>query len=101
MSAKLAQILEDQYIEAKAKAGQTVVRKLSKGLRIEILMQTTNEVRLTLTRDDTYPSPEEWKTVVRFFPFQVPNVIPNAERKGSRYLITARFASQRVMQLKF
>ena len=97
---KLHEILEDQLAEAKAKAGQTVVRKLYKGLRIELL-STTGQIALTITRDDKFPSLEEWETVTRHFPYQVPKVIPAPEQKGSRYTISARFASQSIMQMKF
>ena len=70
---RLAEILEDQLAEAKAKAGSIIVRRLYHGLRIELLCvhrtgdaaQVSNEVRLTLTRDDQYPSIQEWETVTK------------------------------------
>ena len=97
---KLAQILEDQLAEARAKAGSIIVRKLGKGLRIE-LMCVSNEIRLTLTRDDQYPSMQEWETVCKYFPFQVEKTAPIGEQKGSRYQISARFANQHTIQAKF
>jgi len=97
---KLAQILEDQLAEAKAKAGSIIVRRLNHGLRIELLC-VSNEIRLTLTRDDKYPSMQEWQTVLKYFPFQVEKTAPIGEQKGGGFTIGARFANQRTIQAKF
>ena len=97
---RLAKILEDQLAEAKAKAGSIIIRKLNHGLRIE-LMCVSSEVRLTLTRDDKYPSIQEWETVMKYFPFEVEKISPVGEQKGGRYIISARFANQRSIQAKF
>ncbi len=101
MSGKLAQILEDQYTEAKAKPGLKIIRKLQKGLRIEMLLPTTAELRLSITRDDKFPSIQEWETVTRYLPFEVPKLEPAAKMDGPRFVITARFTTPRVMQMKF
>ena len=101
MSNKLSAILEDQLAEAKAKAGTIIIRKLYNGLRIEITA-ISNEIRLTLTRDDKYPSIQEWDTVTKYFPYTVPKIMPNIEQKGSRFTISARFPSERsIQQIKF
>ncbi len=98
---KLTEILEDQLAEAKAKAGTKIIRKLGHGLRIE-LMQVSNEVQLTLTRDNQYPSMQEFVTVMAHFPYSVEKVTPIPEQKGSRYTVSARLIrSQRPMQMKF
>ena len=98
---RLHEILEDQLAEAKAKAGTKIVRKLQQGLRVELLC-VSNDVRLTITRDNTYPSIKEWETVLKFFPYPIlASVTPESKQEGSRYTLTARFASQRVMQMKF
>ena len=97
----LHEILEDQLAEAKAKAGTKIVRKLKQGLRVELLCMS-NDVRLTITRDNTYPSMKEWETIVKFFPYPIPtSVQPEPKQEGSRCTLTARFASQRVAQMKF
>jgi hypothetical protein len=98
---RLHEILEDQLAEARAKAGTKIIRKLQQGLRVELLY-FGNDVRLTIARDNTYPSMKEWETIVKFFPYPIPNTIePVSRQEGSRCTLTARFASQRVMQMKF
>lgn len=98
---KLSQILEDQLAEAKQKAGSPIVRRLYSGLRIEILC-VSNDVTLTLTRDNTYPSMSEWDTVLKHFPFVPPKIMPQTQQAGSRYTIYARFPSERtIQQVKF
>jgi len=97
---RLHEILEDQFAEAKAKAGQKVVRKLGRGLRIE-LVYLKSDVHLAITRDDKFPSLKEWETVMSHFPYTVQKVQPVPEQNGSRYRMSARFALQRAEQLKF
>lgn len=100
MKSKLYEILEDQFVEAKAKAGQKVVRRLGRGLRIEMTC-VNSSVWLAITRDDTFPSLKEWETVTNHFPYPVPNVEPTSDRSGSRYSISARFTVSRAVQMKF
>lgn len=97
---RLHEILEDQFAEAKAKAGQKIVRRLGRGLRIE-MMCVKSDVHLTITRDDKYPSLKEWETVTSCFPYTVQKVQPTPGQNGSRYSMSARFALQRAEQLKF
>ena len=97
---RLQEIVEDQLVEARAKGGQKVVRKLGRGLRIEMVCINGN-VYLTLTRDDKFPSIQEWETVTRSFPYEVPKVDPIPSQNGSRFTITARFALKRAEQMKF
>jgi len=96
---RLHEILEDQLAEAKAKAGQKIVRKLGRGLRIELICVNSN-VWLAITRDDKFPSLKEWETVTSHFPCQVPKVEPTSDQSGSRYMISARFALKRAEQMK-
>jgi len=100
MKSKLHEILEDQFAEAKAKAGQKIVRRLGRGLRIEMTC-VNGSVWLAVTRDDTFPSIKEWETVTSHFPYQVPKVEPTSDRSGGRFSISARFALARTMQMKF
>jgi len=97
---RLQEIIEDQLAEARAKGGQKIVRKLGRGLRIEMVCSNAN-VYLTLTRDDKFPSLQEWETVTRSFPYEVPRIDPIPGQNGSRFTITARFASKRAEQMKF
>lgn len=98
---KLTSILEDMLAQAKKQAGVAVRRTLGRGLRIE-LMCVSSDVRLTLGREGQFPSREEWQTVTDHFPYPVPKGIePAPDQRGNQFTITARFASQRVMQMKF
>jgi len=86
---KLNDILEDQIARARQGAGQKVIRKLKNGLRIEIVYINT-VVYLTLTRDNQFPSIQEWQTVLRHLPFAVPPTVPATDRNGPRHTLTAR-----------
>lgn len=97
---KLSYILEDQLAEAKKRAGVKAVRKLYGGLRIEITVVST-DVRLTLVREDQFPSVQEWMTVLNHFPYQVPKTDPEPRQEGGRFTISARIPSERVVQGKF
>lgn len=100
MKSKLHEILEDQFAEAKAKAGQKIVRRLGRGLRIEMTC-VNSSVWLAITRDGNFPSLKEWETVTNHFPYQVPKIEPTPDRSGSRYSMSARFALARTVQMKF
>jgi len=98
---RLAQILEDQLAEAKAKAGTKIVRRLSKGgLRVE-LTAADNQVTITLTRYETFPSMQEWDTIIKYFPYDTPRILPTPIQQGGRYTITGKVPSQRMARLKF
>jgi len=86
---KLHKILEDQLTDARQSAGQKIIRKLKNGLRIEIVYINT-VVYLTLTRDNQFPSLQEWDTVVRYLPFATPKLIPATDQNGPRHTLTAR-----------
>jgi len=83
------QILEDQLATARTNAGQKIIRKLKNGLRIEIVYINT-VVYLTLTRDDQFPSMQEWDTVVKHLPFATPKLFPTTDQNGARHTLTAR-----------
>ena len=86
---KLHNILEDQLAAARQNAGQKIIRKLKNGLRIEIVYIDT-VVYLTLTRDDIFPSMQEWDTVVKYLPFATPKIFPATDQNGPRHTLTAR-----------
>ncbi len=97
---RLHEIIEDQFAEAKAKAGQKIIRRLGRGLRIE-MTYINRDVQLAITRDDKYPSLQEWATVTSHFPCSVQKVEPTPDQNGSRYTLSARLALARAEQLKF
>lgn len=94
----LTQILEDMLAEAKAKT--TSKRKLKNGLRVQ-LQVVQQDVRITLERPGTFPSAQEWDTVMKHFPYNTPKIMPAPKQEGGRYLLTGTVPSQRIMQLKF
>jgi len=100
---KLHDILEDQHISARADPGKTIVRRLYGGLRIEMTSFTVGlntEIRLGITRDDKYPSDQEWKTICDHLPFWSEQ--KNPERilsQQGRYILTAILKP--VNQIKF
>ena len=97
---KLHEILEDQLAQARAEPGRKIVRRLGGKLQIELACITSN-VYLTLVRYDQDPSLDEWETITKHFPYQLPKVLPAYDRQGPRRSITARFQSQSTMQLKY
>ena len=86
---KLHNILEDQLTAARQNAGQKIIRKLKNGLRIEIVYINTM-VYLTLTRDNTFPSMQEWDTIIKYLPFATPKISPATDQNGPRRTLTAR-----------
>lgn len=96
----LSNILEDQLADARRRAGTKIVRRLKNGLRIEIT-HIYNTVMLCLTRDQTYPSLQEWETVLRHFPYRTPKTEPQRLQQGSRFTIYAELPTQREAQTKF
>ena len=95
---KLTHILEDQLDEARREAGRKIVRKLKNGLRIE-MTALNGVIYLTLTRDNQYPSLQEWETVIRHFPYYVPKTAPLSEQTGSRFTMFNRLPSENTLKL--
>jgi len=77
------------FAEDLAEAGKKIIRKLSHGLRIEMAYINT-VVYLTLTRDNTFPSMQEWETVLKRLPFATEKVTPSADQTSPRHTLTAR-----------
>ena len=59
-------------------------RKLAKGLHLCVTAHSDG-ITLEISRDEKYPSAQEWKTVMRNFPYFVPGTSPvqtiNADRR--------------------
>lgn len=97
---KLCNMLEDMIAAAKTKAGTPIRRQLHKGLRIEIVSVST-ALRLTLVRENAYPSMDEWDTVVRHFPYPIQATYPLPRQEGNRHTLSARIPAPGVMELKY
>lgn len=94
----LAKILEDLLAEAMQKGKSH--RKLHNGLHIKIETDIDGNV-LTLARELQYPSLQEWDTVTKYFPYFVPSMFPNKDRKNGFFTISAKLPLRQAEQLKF
>lgn len=97
---RLAQILEDQFAEAKRRAGTKIVRRLSKGLRVGMNYVRGNIV-LGLARDDAYPSAQEWQTVCKHLPFVPEKTEPTQTKSNGRYVLYGELRIPQTQQIKF
>lgn len=101
MSTRLTEILEDQYAEAKAKAGTRIRRHLKNGLTVQ--MQYIHPyITVTLARQLTFPAPAEWDTIMKYFPFDTPKVTPLQQQVDNYFILTATISANHLAhQLKF
>jgi len=95
---KLNEILEDQHTEARREQGRTIVRKLYRGLRVEMTC-AVNDVVIAITRDDVFPSDLEWKTICEHLPFFSEKVQPFRVQQPGRFILTGTLKP--VNQVKF
>jgi len=56
--------------------GKPAKRALKQGLHVSIL-QRPNAFTLIIARDKVYPSEQEWKTVLKHWPYHVEHVEPS------------------------
>lgn len=68
MAGKLQQVLDQMYRMAYQRAAVPQKRKLKMGLHIS-LTSFPEGVTLIISRDETYPSPREFETVLKNFPY--------------------------------
>lgn len=68
MKGKLAAALNDLNDAAEAKHGYPQRALLARGLRVDVLVSNGNTY-LQISRTTEWPSDQEWRTVVRDFPY--------------------------------
>jgi len=56
--------------------GKPARRRLNQGLHVSIL-QRPNAYTLIISRDKVYPSEQEWKTVLKHWPYHVEHIQPS------------------------
>ena len=69
-SKNLQQILSDLHDRAIKKKGEAAYARLSNNLRIDLRIRA-GIVALLISRSDVYPSPVEWRTVTRHWPYPI------------------------------
>jgi len=67
---------------------------LLRGLRVDVLL-TVDAVHVQLSRLNVYPSQQEWSTVMRAWPFQVPTVTPKQIKLDGRFYLKASWSNAR------
>ena len=76
--------------QATAHPGQPQRKPLERGLRVDVLIKD-GRTYLQISRENKWPSPEEWRIVARDFPQPVPNVTPRRifDSGAYRYFLKA------------
>jgi len=97
----LSQMLNDMVIDALAQRNRPFTRKLSNGLHITIT-NIGDEFALTISRDNVYPSLNEFVTVLNHWPyFLETKEQPNQEMERGRKCLKAKITKIGLNQLKF
>jgi len=91
---KLDEVLDQMLTDARARDKVPQKRKLGSGLHVTITAYRES-VTLAISRDTTYPSEQEWKTVCNHFPYYIGVPIPikfmdNDKRMAMRAEVPSR-----------
>ena len=95
------QILLDRMLEDARQHPQVPQkRKLQNGLHITVTV-TANSVSISISRDETYPSENEWRAVCNHFPYYVglPDPVKFVD-STRRYAMRANLPNRQQMALK-
>lgn len=84
--------------QATKTAGLAVRRSLGGGLRIDVIIDE-GQARVQISRALVYPSDREWETVLRAWPYQVPQVQPRRFSYLGRYYMAAELPGPGVQVL--
>lgn len=91
--ATLKKMLGQMLTDARRHEGSPISRTLSNGVRLEITQAATGNVQLTLERQNTAPTDEDWRLVQQHWPELVPpGVVPASRKDGRRFTLTGRWA---------
>lgn len=88
----LANTLDHLVKQAEAKPGEPKRQPLARGLRVDVMVKD-GRTFLQISRENKWPSIEEWNTVRRLFPRPVPNVIYSRICDKGRYYFKAQWAT--------
>lgn len=98
---KLDDILRDTITQASEKPNIPAKCRLQRGLVISITA-TDKAYSLSLARDDVYPSPQEWKTVIQHWAYYTPP--PNAVQfidSDGRFALRGKIPRRHIKQMSF
>ena len=88
----LATILNNMIATAQREPGRLQTKKLDKGLRITMVVQTSttapDTLTLNLNRPTVYPSASEWITVLAAMPWPVGH---QTAQRAANYTLTSSF----------
>jgi hypothetical protein len=73
---KLALILSRLVRQAAAHPGSVEHHNLFKGLRLDLMVGLDGETRLMIARKSVYPSDAEWVTILSYWPYDPPDMVP-------------------------
>jgi hypothetical protein len=79
-------VLSNMLDHALVQPGEPVATKLHGGLHIRMTVDANHILLLELRREHAYPSETEWKTTLKYLPFQA-SAIPTLK---TPYTLTAR-----------
>ncbi len=92
----LAATLEQLVKDAEDKPETARRLPLRNGLRIDVML-TGEQLHLQISRENTYPSDVEWRTVLRAWPYAV-QVTPTRLEHGGRFWLRANWQHIRERQ---
>ena len=90
MKGKLEQMLRDLNDAAEAKHGYVQRAALARGLRVDVLVNSGNTY-LQISRRGEWPSDQEWRIVLRDFPYKPPVATPIRKMHDGRKFLTANW----------
>jgi hypothetical protein len=88
----LARTLDQLVKRASARPGEPQRQPLARGLRVDVMVKD-GRTFLQISRDNQWPSLQEWNIVRRYFPQPVPNVIYSRICDKGRYYFKAQWAT--------
>jgi len=71
-------------------------KRLARGLTVHVKNDST-AYKLVLSRTDKYPSPQEWRTVTKYWPYPIgtPHFEPNFKKE--KYFLQGRVPKQEAL----
>ena len=95
----LPQLLDGLVGQARLHVGKVQrLPLLSRGLGVDVLLDSAGWLTLQISRSDTYPSMTEWQTIARDFPIALPkSVQPEQGRAHGRFYLVARWTPEDIL----
>lgn len=90
MKGKLAAALNDLNDAAEAKHGYVQRAPLPRGLRVDVLVNS-GSTYLQISHTTEWPSDQEWRIVLRDFPYKTPVITPIRKMHDGRKFLTANW----------